>query len=188
MRAARRLPPRRCRPPPRCSSARTRACAPSRWRGSSNAEPTTPAERPAAPSSLSLLAQGQVAPPDHYEPNDNAGPWAHALPPLPRTIEATLDYWDDNLDVYRVYLHEGRRLYARVTAHGGSVRMSVWAPGTQRVDALDVGGLRVAQSRTVGSQSRVAYRAIRTGVYYLELRVGSPTFDPLSYRLALARG
>jgi thermitase len=139
-------------------------------------------------SSLSLLAQGQVAPPDHYEPNDNAGPWAHALPPLPRTIEATLDYWDDNLDVYRVYLHEGRRLYARVTAHGGSVRMSVWAPGTQRVDALDVGGLRVAQSRTVGSQSRVAYRAIRTGVYYLELRVGSPTFDPLSYRLALARG
>ncbi len=141
-------------------------------------------------SSLGLLAQGQLAPADHYEPNDNAGPWAHALPPLPRTIEATLDYWDDNLDVYRVYLRKGRRLYARVTplGGGGGVRMSVWAPGTQRVDALDVQGFRVAQSRAVGSQSRVAYRAKRDGHYYLELRITSPTFDPLSYRLALARG
>ncbi|HEX4525277.1 MAG TPA: S8 family serine peptidase [Gaiellaceae bacterium] len=139
-------------------------------------------------SALRLLAQGQLPPADHYEPNDNAGPWAHALPPLPHTIEATLDYWDDNLDVYRVYLQKGRRLFARVTPAGpGKVQMSVWAPGTQRVDTLDDQRLLLAQSRTVGAQSRVAYRATRTGTYFLELRVGRPTRDPLAYRLSAAR-
>jgi hypothetical protein len=141
-------------------------------------------------NSLKLLTQGPLPAVDHYEPNDNAGPWAHALPPLPRTILGTLDYWDDNLDVYRVYVHKGSRLYARVTPIGADsgVRMSIWAPGTQRVDALDVQAFRLAESRSVRSQSRVSYRASGTGIYYLELRIASPTLDPLSYRLALARG
>ncbi len=139
-------------------------------------------------SALDLLAQGSVPPADHYEPNDNAGPWAHALPPLPQTIEATLDYWDDNLDVYRVYLQKGSRLYARVTPEGsGSVRMSLWAPGTQRVDTLDGERSLLTRSRVVGAQSRLAYRATRTGTYYLELRLSRPAYDPLAYRLAVAR-
>ncbi len=140
-------------------------------------------------NALDLLARGPLPPVDHFEPNDNAGPWAHALPPLPHTIEATLDYWDDNLDVYRVYLQKGHTLFARATpVRGGSVRMSmsVWAPGTLRVDGLDAQRSLVAQSRLVGMQSRVAYRATRTGTYYLELRLGRPTRNPLAYRLALA--
>lgn len=140
-------------------------------------------------NALDLLAQGPLPPVDHFEPNDNAGPWAHALPPLPRTIEATLDYWDDDLDVYRVYLRKGVRLYARVTpAVAGSVRMSLWAPGTQRVDTLDAQRLLVAQSRAAGVQARIGYRAARTGTYYLELRLDRPTRDPLVYTLGLARG
>lgn len=136
---------------------------------------------------LNLLTQ-PLPPVDHYEPNDNAGPWSHALPPLPRTIEATLDYWDDDIDVYRVYLEKGRRLYARVTPESaGTVGMSVWAPGTQRVDTLDTQSSLLAQSRAVGGQVRVAYRATRTGTYYLELRLKGPTQNPLAYRLAVAR-
>ena len=138
-------------------------------------------------NALTLLAQGPLPPVDHYEPNDNAGPWAHALPPLPQTVDATLDYWDDNLDVYRVYLQKGSRLFARVTPASGTVPMSLWAPGTKRVDTLDAQGLLVAQSRVVGAQSRIGYRATRTGTYYLELRLGHPTRDPLAYRLAVAR-
>ena len=108
---------------------------------------------------------------------------------LPHTIEATLDYWDDNLDVYRVYLQKGRTLFARVTPVGGGTArtsMSVWAPGTLRVDGLDAQRSLVAQSRMVGVQSRVAYRATRTGTYYLELRLGRPMRNPLAYRLAVA--
>jgi subtilisin family serine protease len=140
-------------------------------------------------NALARLAHGPLPPVDHYEPNDNAGPWAHALPPLPHTIEATLDYWDDNLDVYRVYLQKGRTLFARATPVGGGTArtsMSVWAPGTLRVDGLDAQRSLVAQSRLVGVQSRVAYRATRTGTYYLELRLGRPMRNPLAYRLAVA--
>jgi Subtilase family len=140
-------------------------------------------------NALTRLLKGSLPAPDHYEPNDNAGPWAHALPPLPHTIKATLDYWDDDLDVYRVYLRAGRQLFARMTpVGGGDVQMSVWAPGTQRVDGLDAQRLLLARSRVAGAQSRIAYRATRTGVYYLALKIGRPTRNPLVYRLAVARG
>jgi subtilisin family serine protease len=138
-------------------------------------------------NALNRLAQ-PLPPVDHYEPNDNAGPWSHALPPLPHTIEATLDYWDDNLDVYRVYLQKGRKLFAHVTPESaGTVRMSVWAPGTTRVDTLDARRSLLVQSRPVGAQARIAYRAKTTGTYYLELTLARPTYDPLLYRLAVAR-
>ena len=65
--------------------------------------------------------------------------------------------------------------------------MSVWAPGTERVDGLDAQRLLVAQSRVVGVQSRVGYLATRTGIYYLELKIVRPTRNPLAYRLAVAR-
>lgn len=140
-------------------------------------------------NTLAMVAQGGSLPPvDHYEPNDNAGPWSHALPPLPRTVDATLDYWDDNLDVYRVYLPKGRRLFARVTPSiAGVVRMSLWAPGTQRVDALDAQQSLVATSRAVGGQARITYRSTRTGTYYLGLKLVHQNDEPVTYRLALAR-
>lgn len=126
---------------------------------------------------------------DRYEPNDNAGPWAHALPPLPRTITATLDYWDDNIDVYRVHLDRGKRLFAHVTPSiARSVRMALWAPGTQRVDALDAQQLRLTQSHFVSGQARLAFRAPLTGTYYLQLKlVQKNDAGPMPYTLALAR-
>jgi subtilisin family serine protease len=140
-------------------------------------------------AALVALTTGTLPAPDHYEPNDDAGPWAHALPPLPRTIDATLDYWDDNIDVYRVHLDKGRRLFARVSAGlRGSVRMALWAPGTARVEGLAAQQPRLAQSRLVGAQARLAYRALKTGTYYLELKLVRKNTDPVQYRLALTRG
>jgi subtilisin family serine protease len=138
---------------------------------------------------LALLGDGTALPaPDHYEPNDDAGPWAHALPPLPRTIEATLDYWDDDVDVYRVHLGTGQKLFARLSAApAGAARLALWAPGTERVDTLASGSLRVARSQRVGSQVRLAYRAGAAGVYYLEAKLTAKTRVPVDYRLALAR-
>jgi Subtilase family len=141
-------------------------------------------------SSLTLLTDTPLPPPDRYEPNDDAGPWAHALPPLPRTVGASLDFWDDDRDVYRVYLKKGARLFARLTAPA-AVRLDLWAPGTQRVGPMPGTTFldsRVARSRRVGGQSRVAYRATRTGIYYLEAKLLSPVRDPVQYRLALTRG
>ena len=102
-----------------------------------------------------------LPPPDRYEPNDDAGSFAHALPPLPRTISATLDYWDDQIDVYRVVLKKGQRLFARLTPQEvAATRLALWRPGTQRVEGLDVDlTSRLVQSTRAGVQERLAYTA-----------------------------
>jgi hypothetical protein len=139
-------------------------------------------------AALGRLESGRPLPPrDAYEPNDEAGPWAHALPPLPRTIAATLDFWDDNLDVYRVRLRRGERLYARLTPHTGArVDLALWAPGTQRVETLDPRS-RLTRGRRVGGQLRLSYRAAVAGTYYLEAKLVSRAHDPVPYTLALSR-
>jgi len=141
-------------------------------------------------SALTMLDDGTgLPPPDHYEPNDDAGPWSHALPPLPRTIEATLDFWDDNVDVYRVHLNAGSRLYAHVDPKtAATVRLALWAPGTKTVEGLRVDtSARLTVGRRVGPQFRLAYTAPESGVYYLELKLVTKTRDPLAYRLSLSR-
>jgi subtilisin family serine protease len=140
-------------------------------------------------SALTLLGDGTSLPPvDHYEPNDDAGVWSHALPPLPRTIGATLDFWDDNVDVYRVHLSKGQRVYARLTpAARARVELALWSPGTQRLETLAARSSGVARSRRVAGQARLAYRAPAAGIYYLEAKLVSPTRDPVAYRLAVSR-
>ena len=142
-------------------------------------------------SALTMLRDEPLPPPDRYEPNDDAGPWAHALPPLPRTISASLDYWDDNIDVYRVHLNKGARLFARLSPLvRASVKLALWAPGTERVEPIPGAkpmGSRVAQSQRVGLQARLSYRATTSGVYYLEAKLVAAVRDPVQYTLGLTR-
>jgi hypothetical protein len=141
-------------------------------------------------SALTMLTDGTKLPaPDHYEPNDDAGVWSHALPPLPRTITASLDFWDDNVDVYHVYLNRGQKLYARLTPETrAGIRLAVWSPGTTRVEGLRVDlHRRVAESRTVGGQVRVGYRAPVTGIYYIEAKLVTQSYYPVQYRLSVVR-
>jgi subtilisin family serine protease len=141
-------------------------------------------------SALTLLSDGTALPrSDRYEPNDDAGHESHALPPLPRTIEASLDYWDDNIDVYRIPLKTGQRLFARLTPAGAaSVRLALWAPGTTHVDGLHADtSLHVESGHSVGAQTRLSYRAPGSGVYYLEAKLVTKTHDPLAYTLGVSR-
>ena len=141
-------------------------------------------------AALALLASGKPLPPtDSYEPNDDAGPWSHALPPLPRTVGATLDYWDDDVDVYRVALHAGETLYVHLTPKPSArVPVYLWQPGTKHVLGLRAQvGNRVATSSRVGGQSRLAYRATRSGVYYVEAKLLTPARAIIGYRLSLTR-
>jgi hypothetical protein len=141
-------------------------------------------------SALTMLTDGTKLPaPDHFEPNDDAGSWSHALPPLPRTVSASLDYWDDNVDVYHVYLRRGQRLYARLTPETkAGIRLAVWSPGTQRVEGLRVDlRRRVAQSRSIGTQARLAYRAAEAGIYYLQAKLVTKSVNPVEYKLSLVR-
>ena len=140
--------------------------------------------RSTSPRALTLLDDGApLPPPDHYEPNDDAGPWAHALPPLPRTIDASLDYWDDNIDVYRVHLSGDSASSRALTPERGRVRFAgLWAPGTERrrrpLDARRAAARRVAER--AAAQVRLAFRAPTGGIYYLEAKLVSQTPDPVA--------
>jgi subtilisin family serine protease len=139
-------------------------------------------------AALSLLASGSLPPVDRYEPNDDAGPWSHALPPLPRTISATLDYWDDQVDVYRIHLSKGQRLYARLTPPGGvHVALTLWPPGTKRVESLGSPTSYLVRSSRFARQARIAATAPASGVYYLEAKLLTESVAPVAYRLALSR-
>ena len=139
-------------------------------------------------AALSLLTSGSLPPVDQYEPNDDAGPWSHALPPLPRTISATLDYWDDQVDVYRIHLAAGQRLYARLTPAGSThVVLTLWPPGTKRVESLGSVSSFLVRSGSRGAQARLAATAVAAGVYYLEAKLLTKSVSPVTYRLALSR-
>jgi subtilisin family serine protease len=141
-------------------------------------------------AALVALTSGAPLPtPDRYEPNDDAGPWSHALPPLPRTVEATLDYWDDDVDVYRIRLRAGQRLYARLTpVVPARVPLALWRPGTQHVLGLRARlSDRAAVSRLVRGQSRLSFRADTGGVYYLEAKLATQSRAVVAYRLGLSR-
>jgi subtilisin family serine protease len=140
-------------------------------------------------AALGRLTSGVPLPPrDRYEPNDDAGRWAHALPPLPRTIGASLDFWDDDLDVYRIRLKRGQELFARLTpTQAVRVRLDLWAPGTERVETLDLRNIRLARSHRVRTQARLSYRARADGTYYLAAKLLTPTHDPVQYRLSVTR-
>src|SRR5437763_858809 len=96
---------------------------------------------------------------------------AGAVPRTPtRTVDATLDYWDDNVDVYRIHLNRGQRLFARLTPDvAAHVSLALWAPGTKLVEGISADtGDRLLEGRLVGGQERLAFRAPQAGVYFLE--------------------
>jgi hypothetical protein len=139
-------------------------------------------------SALLQLTDGPPLPrPDSYEPNDDAGPWSHHFG-QPRKITATLDYWDDQIDVYALRLSRGQRVYARLSLPPESAaKLVLWKPHTTRVESLRTPVTkRAAQSLRFGVQERLAHTAQMTGTYYLEAKLVAPTHDPIVYTLAVA--
>jgi subtilisin family serine protease len=123
---------------------------------------------------------------DKYEPNDNAGSQAPLLSSSLTRLKATLDFWDDPVDVYRVRLTQGRPL--RLTLKGPSgltTSLLLWRPGTIRVDTSASRGLRAAQSIGPGATHRISYRVPATGWYYVEVKLASRGFG--GYTLSIGR-
>ncbi len=110
---------------------------------------------------------------DRFEPDDDISQ-AKKLWGRTPAFAATLDYWDDPVDVYRVKLVRGQRLHAWAQAGWARavVRVAIWRPGTRTVLKRRRG--RVAQSAHPGRTQRLSYRASKGGWYYIELRVKRP--------------
>ena len=128
-----------------------------------------------------LAAGGPLA--DRLEPNDDTGSHA-AVVNRKRNIRATLDWWDDPTDVYRVYLRRGQRVSVVVTSASVDPSLILWKPGLRRLaDARS--DLRARRSiHAPGVPERISYRAFRNGWYYVQVKLARPAIGPYRIRLA----
>ena len=123
---------------------------------------------------------------DRYEPNDDAASRAVQIFGKQRRLEASLDYWDDQQDVYAVRLRRGQRMYAGLVGPARTdLNLVLWRPGTTAVDDLRNQTRRVTQSARPGAREYLAYRAKRAGLYYLQVKIASAGGG--HYRLTLVK-
>jgi subtilisin family serine protease len=123
---------------------------------------------------------GPLPPADAYEANDDAGSSAWTVWGKKDELTATVDYWDDPVDVYRIQLHRNERLRARLAASsGGSLALELWRPQTVHVDVAASRKFLAASSAT----PLLSFRAPQSGWYYLEVKAASAGFTPYTLNL-----
>jgi hypothetical protein len=129
---------------------------------------------------------GVVPAPDRLEPNDDAGTSSARLSAKVTSVKATIDFWDDQIDVYRIYLKRGQRVVLGLDGPAGATsNLLLWRPGTKRVGDLRTQHLRAAQSIGPGSSHRLGYRAPRSGWHYIEVKLPSRAVG--AYELTISR-
>jgi subtilase family protein len=121
---------------------------------------------------------GPLPPPDFGETNDDAGPQARTVWGKKDAIAATVDYWDDPVDVYKIVLNGNERLRASLNAPGANLSLELWRPGTVHVD-------RPSSQKDLlrASSSHVTFTARGRGWYYLEVRSTSQAFSPYTLKI-----
>jgi subtilase family protein len=129
---------------------------------------------------------GVLPAPDRLEPNDDAGTSAARLSARVTSVKATIDFWDDQIDVYRLYLKKGQRLHLTLDGPAGAnSNLLLWRPGTKRVGDLRTQQLRAAQAIGPGASHKLGYRATASGWYYAEVKL--VTRGVGSYELGITR-
>ncbi|MDX6435742.1 MAG: hypothetical protein QOK34_576 [Gaiellaceae bacterium] len=129
---------------------------------------------------------GVLPPPDRLEPNDDAGGNAARLGVKVTSVKATIDFWDDQIDVYRLYFRKGQKIRLVLNGPEGSTsNLLLWKPGTKRVNDLRAQRLRAAQAIGPGPTHAIGYRVPATGFYYAEVKLTARGFGP--YELTIAR-
>ena len=137
-------------------------------------------------NAIAALGAGNLPKPDAHEPNDDV-PQAFPLYGLHRSVSATIDYYDDPQDVYRVRLTKGERVTLRTTAKWPATKVGLllWRPGTTTVLLGDRSKQRVAASVHAGSVERIVYRAAKAGWYIVEVEATGSGSGP--YTLGVAK-
>jgi hypothetical protein len=129
---------------------------------------------------------------DRYEANDDAGARAARIQRrrfVKRT--ASIDFWDDQTDVYAVRLKNGERVV--IALHGEKttdVDLVLWMPGTRRLgDVRLPSGREVRVSNNPGAKEKLTYRAGRSGRYYVQVKISALGAGPgpYPYTLVLVR-
>jgi subtilisin family serine protease len=129
---------------------------------------------------------GVLPPPDRLEPNDDAGGSAARLGTKVTSVKATIDFWDDQIDVYRLYFKKGQRIRLVLNGPEGSTsNLLLWKPGTKHVNDLRAQHLRAAQAIGPGPSHAIGYKVPASGWYYAEVKLTARGVGP--YELTIAR-
>jgi len=123
---------------------------------------------------VAFLSSGASLPPaDRLEPNDKISQ-ARTLWGRRPAIAATLDYWNDRLDIYKVRLARGQQLDASMQAR--------WSRASVDLTLRVLNG-QVAQTSRAGRFQHLSYRARRAGWYYVVLRITRHGFGRYALQL-----
>lgn len=115
---------------------------------------------------------GQLPAPDRYETNDDVSE-APRLSSRRGTLTATVDYWDDQRDVYRLTVRAGS--VVRVSVQGAvrnPIVLALWTPKATTVVGAKARRLRAVQS-PAGQREQLRYLVPkgRGGSYAIEVRL-----------------
>jgi subtilisin family serine protease len=125
---------------------------------------------------------------DSYETNDDVGTRAYATYGSDRRLRATVDFWDDQDDVYSIRLGRNQPVYVGLTGADSSVDLSLafWLPQTHSIERVADFRYRVRTSARSGARQYLSYRPRLAGTYYIQVRISSP--GATRYRLAIIKG
>jgi subtilisin family serine protease len=125
---------------------------------------------------------------DRYETNDDAGPRSYELFGATRRLEASVDFWDDQDDVYAIRLRKGQPVYVGLKSPGtdADLNLAFWLPGTHSVEDVSSVHFRVRVSARPGARQYLSYRAAVAGTYFVQVRMASPALA--HYRLTVVKG
>jgi len=124
---------------------------------------------------------------DYYEANDDAGTRAYPTVGSNRRLKATLDFWDDQDDVYAIHLQKNQPVYVGLTGSDTSVDLSLafWLPQTRSIEGVGSLRYRARVSTRAGSRQYLSYRPRPAGTYYVQVRISSP--GATRYRLTIIK-
>ena len=125
-------------------------------------------------AALKQLLTAGAPPRDRLEPNDDAGGAAAALWGKRIRVEATLDFWDDQNDVYAIRLKKRQRVFVSLRGPATTdTNLILWEPKTRHVDDLASIDRVAKQAARPGPSEYLAYRARKLGTYYVQVKLGS---------------
>jgi hypothetical protein len=136
-------------------------------------------------AALESLARG-LPPRDRLETNDDAGDLAPKLWGRSIVVRATVDFWDDPVDVYRVKLAAGEQVSVALRgATESDVNLVLWKPRTEHVEGLPgvLRKQRATQSSSLGPNESLRHRAAVAGWYYVEVRAAGPSRGEYALRI-----
>jgi hypothetical protein len=128
-----------------------------------------------------------MAPRDHYEANDDAGARAWTLVGEELRVKATVDFWDDQDDVYAIHLRKSQRVYVGLTGEDqdDDLNLALWLPKTWSIYDVRTLPYRIRTSARPGGREYFSYRAARGGTYYIQVRISTP--GSARYQLTIAK-